>query len=164
MPKKKGNAVAILHIIIDILSNLKSKGAKFPDRCFRGIRHQDYCKRGKVWGPVFYPNNSPQFIRPDGACETSVNWDDDEYALSFTMGRLEQSKYGVAALPLITLQEENIKEPINHKLSWDHKRDPNDCKNKYHGNIIFSNTMDKALQRISAGILAEKSKYIPRLE
>lgn len=133
---------------------------QYPEICLRGLR-----KREDVMTPQNVVNTTafiPDFRIPrtDGGYETSINWKDDEFAISFTMQRRNQSQYGLAALERVVLDEERDRVSIPKTVEYERKPDLADPENKYHGNIVFIGT--KKYINMIAAALALKSKFIPR--
>ncbi|MGD0626602.1 MAG: hypothetical protein ABSB32_18050 [Thermodesulfobacteriota bacterium] len=130
---------------------------QYPDICLRGLRKEDdvITPQNVVNTTAFIPDFRIQ--RTDGSYETSINWKDDEFAISFTMQRRNQSQYGLAALERVILDEERSWTSIPKTIEYERKPDP---ENKYHGNIVFIG--NKKYIRMIAAALALKSKFIPR--
>ena len=130
---------------------------QYPDICLRGLRIKEdvLTPENVVNTTAFIPDFRIQ--RTDGGYGTSINWKDDEFAISFTMQRRNQSQYGLAALERVILDEERARASIPKTVEYERKPDP---ENKYHGNIVFIGSR-KFIKMIAAA-LALKSKFIPR--
>lgn len=120
----------------------------FPENCLRGIPNNDLVTQdGVPSSNLFYPMNN---------LEVSINWEDDQNALLFTLSQKRddnefQFKYGVAILPLVKIDEIInecfLQEPISIN------REPLE-DNPYHGNIVYKESLTKEAKRMIAGMLA----------
>ncbi len=127
--------------------------SNFPESCIKGISAQDQIGQGGNAAPHLF--NFKDKIRPDGWKEQSINWNDDEEAISFTLSQERdngsiQFAYGVAILP--THEIERVKRHIKVPSALSYERDALPG-NRYHGNILLRGDIQKPLMRmISANI------------
>ena len=133
---------------------------KYPNRFIRGIANRD-CLRDQsgtlsvsnIGGAAF--TFSPQPNHTDGKWELSVNWEDDNDAISFTLsqkkeGRI-QFRVGVVILPRTAIDEINKSPSTPNWLSYE-RLSVND--NKYHGNLLVNSDLHRQNKRLLSGLLA----------
>jgi len=131
----------------------------YPERCLRGLRKDDHVTpEGIVNSPAFYPDFRVSKQHPDGAYETSINWEDDNLAVAFTLQKIDQSLYGIASLQRAVIDAEAA---ANNPPIVTYERKP-EVDNKYHGNIIFSGTASRQLIKMIASIFAIRASLIRR--
>jgi len=132
---------------------------KYPISCLRGIRKPDWITpENKVSGVAFDPDKKTKKSRADGGIETSINWEDKESVLKFS---LNTQNYQHGAVRLLREQIDQINnEPITETyLSYDRDKLK---KNPYHGNIVFRSNLSPKFRRTLAGSLAQRSSLVIR--
>ncbi len=143
--------------------------ADFPAFCLRGLRTKDYVVQDAlgitlgISGMAFEPDVNTEALRADGKIETSINWEDDDYALDFTLRDSRNATFGVARLQKSKIDEANFLPnpptiPPGQRVFYE--RAPED-KNDYHGNIIYFAKIHKTFRRLISGVLASNSELIP---
>jgi len=127
---------------------------EYPANCIRGI--SDSCligADGTVGSGLFQFDET--HLRPDGWIEESINWEDDEHAVQFTLDQTKdgelQFRVGVAKIPRIRIDDYNQLPAVNGVLSYERK--PEEC-NRYHGNILLRGNLEKPTKRRVVGGLA----------
>lgn len=133
----------------------------FPDNFLKGIPNKDFIiNNSSVSTHLFYFSQE----RVDGSYEQSINWEDDDLALQFTLKQKKadnslQFKYGVAKVPRTKLDELITRPAICGKLSYERDKLP---ENPYHGNILLGKDVSKPqMKQIAAGIALTISEVIP---
>jgi hypothetical protein len=126
----------------------------FPDNCLKGISVEDQLLQdGYIASHLFYFNK--QSDRDDDWCEQSINWDDDEHAIDFTLNQKKDGKVqfriGVAILPRDELDQINKRPTVNGILSYERRILK---ENKYHGNILIKNNVEVKKRKQIAAIIA----------
>lgn len=120
-----------------------------PDFCIRGIfKSSLITPEGDILADVFIPDDRTKKDREDGGSEVSINWEDDEEAVKFT---LKKYPNGVVRLAKTEIDRVNMAERANNDLSYE--RTPK-ADNIYHGNIVFHNHLRPAKIREIAAVLA----------
>ena len=121
----------------------------FPVNCIRGIRKSSWVNdEGKVSGLAFEPDLRTKDNREDQGCETSINWEDDSNALSFT---LKEYEHGVVRLQTQKIDYVNRIHGALDSLKLERDLLP---KNPYHGNLVFSGRLRKIEIKQIASTLA----------
>lgn len=133
-----------------------------PDQYIKGIPNDQFYQNGHLSGHLFEFN--PQFNRDDGWCEQSVNWYDDDQAVTCTLEQKKEDQFqfktGYAILPTSEIDRLNTQPSISNALSYE--RSPLD-DNPYHGNLLIKNDVPKSKRKmISAAIALTYTKIIER--
>jgi hypothetical protein len=133
----------------------------FPENCVRGIFDATYLPDGIVGSHLFHFNGPD---RGDGWKEQSINWQDDDYAVEFTLNQTKDGqllfKAGVVILPRAEIDRLNSKPVVNGVLSYERQRRDN---NDYHGNLLLrSNVPSRQMKLIAAGLALAISEIIPQ--
>jgi hypothetical protein len=134
----------------------------YPDTCIKGIPNHSFV------GPNGFPSThlfyfDPPHAREDGWIEESINWEDDEQAIDFTLNQKKddgtlQFKAGVALIPRGEIDRLNSQPSIANSLGYE--RAPLDG-NPYHGNLLLQEAVPKAImKKIAAGIALCVSEVI----
>jgi hypothetical protein len=138
----------------------------FPDHFFRGITSSKWVHDdGSVDPQAFQPYTSDS--RSDGGQEISINWDDDEPALTFTLTQRNDKGHlmfqaGVVQLPRSECDRINSSPAYSSMLYYE-RDDPPNINNPYHGNIVLHTSLLKHHIRSIQGALAiASSKVITR--
>ncbi|NQS97962.1 MAG: hypothetical protein HQ591_05870 [candidate division Zixibacteria bacterium] len=128
----------------------------YPDNCLKGIPNRDFLfGDGTIATHLFYFESED--AREDGWKEQSINWEDDESAIDFTLNQKKdgdlQFKAGIAILPRKAIDRINRSPMVNGVLSYERKRTENN-HNPYHGNILLKNDVIKSKMKQIAASLA----------
>lgn len=124
----------------------------YPNSFLRGLSSRDFVEKGQVLPLAFQFDDNG---RSDGNREASINWYDDEGALSIALNqRKENGKLqfpaGVAKvdLELLKLILRNLCQE-----GFSFERAPLE-NNKYHGNLLLSNCLKKSMRQLIMSGLA----------
>ncbi len=136
----------------------------FPDNCIRGIPNTDFMNDDGLPGShLFHFKNEHR--RDDGWIEQSINWDDDENAISFSLNQRKedgslQFKAGVVIIPREEIDRLSRRPTvIEEALSYERRALEH---NPYHGNILLSEKVPKhMMKKLAAGLALAISKVIP---
>jgi hypothetical protein len=127
----------------------------FPNNLIRGIPNADFLvDDGKTVGThLFYFNKD---ARDDGWIEQSVNWEDDDYAVEFTLGQLKadgeiQFKAGAARIPREEIDRLRSRPVISGGLSYERQYL---VGNPYHGNLLLRHNISKPTMKMIAASIA----------
>jgi hypothetical protein len=128
----------------------------FPASCLRGIRKQNQITpEGGVSAEVFYPDRRTAENRKDGGAEISINWEDEETVLVFTLefkvGGQYQFPHGAVRLALSEIDRINRLPSSTGALTYERTPLPD---NPHHGNIVFRAGLSKPMERMVAATLA----------
>jgi len=134
----------------------------YPKEFLRGIANKEFIDNGHVLYSAFQFDDTG---RDDGNREASINWLDDEGAITLTLNQRKdngklQFTGGVARIDL------NYAKMILHNFSqvgFSYERAPLEI-NKYHGNLLLDNSLSKQTkQMLMAGLaLAAGTNIIPQ--
>ncbi|MBM4065240.1 MAG: hypothetical protein FJ266_06320 [Planctomycetes bacterium] len=136
----------------------------YPDNCIRGLS-----KGSEITVEGFVPENAFYFKnvnRKDGWDEQSINWEDDDSVIGFTLNQKNENgetKYvnGVAVISRYKI--DRLIDRIEKGLLRYERQQIND--NHYHGNILLkSETTKKTMKIIAAGISLAVEKIVPHME
>ena len=130
---------------------------EFPDTCLRGLRKEKFVSHGYIVSLAFEPDRRTSDAREDKGTETSINWEDNDEVLDFTLKNRQVAGYGVARVDRETIDWINSNPNSLNVLVYE--RCPQD-NNPYHGNIVFKANIPKALERNICGTLALRSTFI----
>jgi len=121
------------------------------DNCVRGIRKPEWIERVEereiVTSLAFIPDYN--IVRNDRGYETSVNWQDNDRVIEFTL-KQPTSQHGAALLPRKAIDEAN-KLPMSRDCLAYERKILNG--NPYHGNIVFLKC-SRSIVKMIAGTLA----------
>ena len=136
----------------------------YPNNCIRGIPHQDFLlDDGGVKSHLFYFD--PKFNREDGWCKQSINWEDDNEAIDFTMNQRKETgelQFSAGVAILQRLELDRLKNRPTVKGIFKYERGELTL-NKYHGNLLLKNDTTKTkMKQIAAGIALIISNIIFR--
>lgn len=132
------------------------------DYCLRGIKKADWLhKDGSVSAVAFYPDDRTLRTRQEKGLEpgyeTSINWEDDDGAVS------ELRKSGAAAngvARLLHARVEDLEQQAQPpRAVFGERRDDGDG-NAYHGNIVFAERLATRRIREWAAVLAVYSTLV----
>lgn len=134
----------------------------YPDNCIKGIPNNTFITNEVVTASLFqFPKNA---FRDDGWDEQSINWEDDNSAVEFTLNQKRDTgeihfKGGVVIIPRNELDRLRNRPQLKGLLSYERKPLPG---NRYHGNILMrSGTPKPTMRLIEAGIALSVEKIIP---
>jgi hypothetical protein len=138
-------------------------GMNFPYNCIKGIPNSNFLlEDGSVGSHLFY--FKPEHAREDGWIEQSINWEDDESVIEFTLEQRRedgerQFRAGVVIVPREEIDGLNARPTVNGVLSYERQRLEN---NPYHGNILLRIGLPKpTMKKIAAGLALAISEIIP---
>lgn len=128
----------------------------YPDSFIRGIPNLQFMEEGFPNAQLFNKfDENPD--REDNYNEISINWYDDEGALSTIFNQKKkgteeyQFKIGGAIMSRIELDRLKKKPQIIGKLSYERREVEG---NKYHGNILLRKDTTKGVKNLIASSLA----------
>jgi len=129
--------------------------ASFPGNCIKGIPNDSFLIDSRTVAPHLF-HFKEEHARQDGWLEQSVNWEDDDLAVEFTLDQTKESgerqfKGGVAVLSRCEIDRLNRRPAVNGILSYD--RQPS-RDNPYHGNILLRANVPKPTRKMVAAGLA----------
>lgn len=130
--------------------------ARFPRFSLRGIRKPDWVADGEVSSAAFHDSERSAASRPDGGTEISVNWEDNDQALLFTL-RQSNSGSGVARLRTEAVYEVTKLPAIGLVVFPERAREKG---NPYHGNLVFVAGTARNVRRAVSAYLAAASTYV----
>jgi len=121
----------------------------FPEFCIRGIRSPKHISpEGEIHGDAFLPDDRTAHTRDDNGKETSINWEDDDSALEFSLNIFQ---FGVVRVARTELDRINSVPRAKNDISYERKRVNG---NDYHGNIVFHSHLPMIRIRTIAATLA----------
>ena len=136
----------------------------YPKNSLKGIPNDSYLSEdGSPGSHLFYFKEN--HLRDDGWIEQSINWQDDENAIHFTLGQRKedgnyQFKSGVVVIPREEIDRLNRRPTVNELLSYERQPLEN---NSYHGNILLMSGVPKpTMKKLAAGLALAASKTILR--
>jgi len=136
---------------------------RYPQRLLKGLLNYTYLDEDdpSIVLPATFAFDE-KYVRDDDWIEQSINWEDDEETIPFT---LNQTKDGVimfpAGLAAVPTNE------INNLCNVSHLRDCFSYErnaledNKYHGNLLLKVGTKKILKRMLREAIAIKAERIP---
>ena len=117
---------------------------EYADNCLKGVPHERYVFGNSVSFALFIP---PSGRAVAGWCESSINWELDKLAISELLNRRKDGdfhfKAGAVRIPRSELDEIIKHFKAHGKFRYERKEERN---NRYHGNLLFIETMDKELR------------------
>lgn len=132
----------------------------YPDKMLRGISSFAYIEQGILQDEVFKLDP----VREDGYCEISITWYDNQDAFNVLMSQMSdrrselQFKAGAAELDRGELNRKMKHHFISSNMKYE--RSPS-LNNKYHGNILVKNCLDKKIKRfIKCGLATLANEII----
>ena len=125
----------------------------YPKNSIKGIPNNDFLIEGRTVAPHLFHFEQ---TRDDGGLEQSINWEDDESVIGFTLNQRKENgdlqfRAGVAILPCSEIDRLNKRPAIRGLLSYE--RNPLD-DNPYHGNLLLQANVPKPIMRLIASGLA----------
>lgn len=135
----------------------------FPDNCIRGIKSTTYLDSdGTLAANAFYFQSETE--RTDEWREESINWEDDDRAIEFTMNQQKldgelRFKAGIAILPRVEIDRINTRSILRGFLSYERR---SLVDNPYHGNILLRKDVTKNAMKKIASALALYARVVLR--
>ena len=125
----------------------------YPENSIKGIPNDSFLLEDGTVGSHLFHFEQP---RDDGGVEQSINWEDDESVIDFTLNQKKangdlQFRAGVAILPPSEIDRLSKLPTISGSLSYE--RSPLD-NNPYHGNLLLRANVPKAKMKQIAASLA----------
>jgi len=108
---------------------------------------------------AFLPDANTGTQRDDGMNEASINWEDDETVLAFTLDNRAQSEHGVARLSRDAIDHVRRIRHCVDKLHYERRVIDS---NPHHGNLLFRFDSGKHVDKMIANALALAAETIPR--
>src|SRR3970040_2044081 len=115
----------------------------FPEFCIRGIQKSKHVNSDDtVQSILFRPDNRTSEKRADKGQETSINWDDNETVLEFTLDSKDEDNPNALAFPhgAVRLARTRLDDVISGAATTNmifYERDRLE-HNEFHGNIVFN--------------------------
>ena len=138
--------------------------AEYPSNCIKGIPHNDFLLEGGFVRPDLF-NFDSKHLREDGWIEQSINWEDNETVIEFTLKQVKRDgdihfKVGVALIPTEDLDRLKRRLLYKDKIAYERKKL---ADNPYHGNILILNELPTHVKRaISATLMTSVSHVVLR--
>jgi hypothetical protein len=139
----------------------------YPGRCIKGIPNDTFLvEDGTVGSQLFHFKEEHK--RDDGFIEESINWEDDRFAIRYTLtqrmerkGKRElQFKAGVAIINREEIDRLKKQLPVRGRLLYERQRLEN---NPYHGNILLDGDVPTSVMKmIAAGLALAVSDVVLR--
>jgi hypothetical protein len=133
----------------------------YPDCCLKGIDLKDAISDdGEIGSHILYFKVAE---RPLSWEKQSINWQDDDSAIGFTLGQTNQDgtlqfKYGVLVLSRYEIDRINNRPQISGILSYE--REPLQY-NDYHGNLLLAaGVSKKKMKQVAATLVAYATEKI----
>lgn len=138
----------------------------FPNNCVRGVKNKDsLTEEGFLSSSLFQFHNT--HFGNDEWNEESINWEDDDSVIEFTLNQKKdgdfQFKAGVAILPRKKIDEISNRYGMKELKLLSYERDTiKKGENPYHGNILLRASITKPTKRLIQAALAMASLFIAR--
>ena len=135
---------------------------EFAENCIRGIPNRDFLTSGRLVAThLFYFKEDD--ARDDGWIEQSINWQDDDHAVEFTLRQKKENgqlqfRAGVAIVPRVEIDRIRERSMHGSVLSYERRALPD---NPYHGNMLLRCNTDRAVMKQIAATLALYAQYVP---
>lgn len=108
---------------------------------------------------AFLPDPRTAENRPDGARETSIDWEDDSEVLHRAFARRDQSAHGIARVSRSEMDRIRRLRSCVDQFSYErHEIDGN----PHHGNLLFARTCSKPIEKMIASALALDAELLRR--
>jgi hypothetical protein len=127
----------------------------YPENCIRGIPNSDFLiNDGAIGSHLFYFKTEHK--RDDGLIEQSINWEDDDTVIEFTLNQKKENgerqfKAGVAIIPREEIDRLSKRPTIRDLVTYERQPLQN---NPYHGNILLQANVPKPTMKNIAAYLA----------
>ena len=137
----------------------------YPDNCIRGIRESKHINHDerRALGACFAPYAKTAEAREDGCQETSINWEDNDRVLEFTLNyRTNPTAYfafpnGAVRIPREKIDAVNTYEQVRDSIFYERRSVEG---NDYHGNIVFNTGLSKTQISFICTLLAAASSKV----
>jgi len=138
----------------------------YPDYLIRGIPNPGFLDEDDLPSANLFYFNKPESVRLPGYREESINWHDDDAAITHTFNQRKdgsvQFKVGIAIL--LRSELDKIKNNPNVRQRFDYERHPLP-ENPYHGNMLLKTDAPKPLiRKIAAQLALNVNRIITREE
>lgn len=136
---------------------------EYPDNCLRGIKSPtQILEDGLVATEVFLFQDRD--TRPDGTFEMSINWEDDEKVIPFTLAQVRSDgdplfRGGLAVISRSELDRLSHLPVFGDLLSYDREGLPD---NPHHGNLTLEKGVSKQRRNVIAANLAGHVCHVVR--
>jgi hypothetical protein len=139
--------------------------AEYPSNCIKGIPHKDFLLEGGFVRPDLF-NFDSKHLRKDGWIEQSINWEDNETVIEFTLKQVKGDgdihfKAGVALIPTEELDRLKRRPSCKDKIAYERKRLED---NPYHGNLLILNDLPKHVKKAIPSYLMLSVSHVVPLE
>ena len=138
----------------------------FPNYCIRGIRKKSffYDDTDTASSALYIPDSRTSKDRSDGGSETSINWEDNDKVLEFTLQSLDENSliafpYGAVRLARNALDDVNKLASTINTITYERQERPG---NPYHGNIVYKSGLAHHIITMIANVLAASSSNVQR--
>ena len=126
----------------------------YPSSFYRGISEQ-YCKDGYLLPESFHIDT--ETVRNDGYTEISITWNYEPDSFQIIASQLNE-RTGLIQFPagIAEIQKNEFEDRMRPHLivkNMSYERAPLD-DNKYHGNILLKDTLDKTMRTMIKSQLA----------
>ena len=128
----------------------------YPEYCLRGIPHESQIvEAGLVSSDLFF--FSDDHVRASGDFEQSINWQDDDDAIAFTLSQKKrdgisiQFTGGIAIVPRFNLDRLSKLPAFGNDFSYERQTLE---ENRYHGNLLLKPGVSKQKRKFIATTLA----------
>lgn len=136
---------------------------EYPDNCLKGIPREEWVIGNSVMWTAFNPPSNS--IPVNGWYESSINWELDKGAIVELRNREKNGqvhfKGGVVKVPRVEMDRIIEQFNIDKHFGYERKEEPN---NKYHGNLLFNESLSKVLKATICGALSRAVSDLIRPE
>jgi hypothetical protein len=126
----------------------------YPECCLKGIDIKDaFSDDGELASCILYFKEAEN---PHCWRKQSINWQDDDDAIGFTLGQINQDgslqfRFGLIVLSRQEIDRVNNRPQISRILSYEREELPH---NRYHGNLLLATGVSKKKMKQVAATLA----------
>ena len=135
----------------------------YPAFYLRGLRYDNYLEGDELSPAALHPGKESHKNRPDGARETSINWEDDEGAVEQLRSDTSASRCGIGRLPRehfdLTAQQVCKMGGAGGTISYERKFV---AGNSYHGNLLYHKDLTWAAVKKVAAWLSMVTEVVSR--
>jgi len=125
---------------------------EYAEDCLKGVPNEKFIFGNSVVYTLFIP---PSGRAVNGWRESSINWELDRLAITELLNRRKGDEFhfkaGVVRIPRSELDDIIQHFKIHDQFRYERKEKPD---NRYHGNLLFIETMDKELRDTICGALS----------
>ena len=136
----------------------------YPHRLIKGLLNYTYLDESdhSIVLPSTF-NFDEKYTREDDWIEQSINWEDDQEAINFTLNQKKDGSIlfpaGLAVVP--TKEIVNLRKTSHLRNRFSYERKESD-ENKYHGNLVLNKETPKILRKMLRDVIAIKAERIPQ--